>query len=380
MKTIKRNISIPENSFFLFGPRGTGKSTLLKQLFKDALYIDLLQYDVFTTYTTHPEHLQSVVDAPHGKKFVIIDEIQKVPELLNQIHALIEQRKDLLFIMTGSSARKLKKAGTNLLAGRAYKKTMHPFTASELGEHFVLEEALETGLIPVVFASKKRKDALKSYVELYLREEIMMEGLTRNVGNFSRFLEAISFSHGSQLNITNVARECLVERKTVESYIQILDDLMIGYKLPLFTKRAKRLLSSHPKFYFYDTGLYRALRPAGPLDTPAEIGGAALEGLVFQHLRAYIDRQNSDVKLSFWRTKSGNEVDFILYGESLFTAIEVKSSANIRPSDLNGLTSFGEDYNMAKKILLYRGKELLKRKGISIIPIELFLKNMKDYL
>lgn len=380
MKTILRDFVFPENSFFLFGPRGTGKSTLLTHLFKDALYIDLLQQDNFKLYTAYPERLEEVVKAAKNKTIVIIDEIQKIPELLNQIHFLIEQEKDKIFIMTGSSARKLKKAGTNLLAGRAYKKTMHPFTASELGEDFNLEDALATGLIPVVFASKKRGEALKAYVELYLREEVMMEGLTRNIGDFSRFLEAISFSHGSQLNITNVARECFVGRKTVESYVHILEDLMIAFRVPIFTKRAQRNLSQHPKFYFYDTGLYRALRPAGPLDTPEEIGGAALEGLVFQHLRAYIDHTQSDVNLFFWRTKSGNEVDFVLYGKEFFTAIEIKSSAQVRPSDFNGLHSFGEDYEMAKRVLIYRGKELFVRKGVTVVPAEIFLRNPAKYL
>jgi uncharacterized protein len=380
MQSLLREFHFPESNYFLFGPRGTGKSTLLLKTYKDAFYLDLLQHDNFRAYSAHPEKLREVIHGLEGKKIVIIDEIQRIPELLNQVHSLIENEKDILFIMTGSSARKLKKEGTNLLAGRAFKKSMHPFTASELGSLFSIEEALTTGLIPVIFSSKDKKEALKSYVDLYLREEVMMEGLTRNIGNFSRFLEVISFSHGSQININNIARESNIGRKTIESYVQILEYLMIAFRLPIFTKRAQRNLATHPKFYFYDTGLYMSLRPAGPLDTPEEIGGAALEGLVYQHLRAYIDHKNRYLSLYFWRTKSGNEVDFIIYGESLFAAIEIKSSSQIRKNDLNGLKSFGEDYDMATRILVYRGKEVFIRDGVMVVPAELFLKTPEKYL
>jgi uncharacterized protein len=199
-------------------------------------------------------------------------------------------------------------------------------------------------------------------------------------GNFSRFLEAASFSHGSQLNISNIARDCQIERKTVESYINILEDLLLAYRIPVFTKKAQRHLSTHPKFYFFDTGLYRKLRPSGLLDSVSEIGGAALEGLVFQHLRAFLDYSGIDSKIYFWRTKSGNEVDFVVYGRNIFTAIEVKSSVHLRPKDFNGLKAFGEDYEISKRIMLYRGKDKLLKNGILIIPAEEFLKNPGEFL
>ncbi len=377
---IKRAFVFPENSFFLFGPRGTGKSTILKETFPDALYIDLLKNEEFRVYSSYPEKIGEVVAANKDKKVVIVDEIQKVPDILSQIHLMMELYREKLFIMTGSSARKLKKEGTNLLGGRAYKKTMHPFTASELGSEFNLEQALEFGLIPVVYDSGDKNEALNAYIDLYVREEVMMEGLTRNIGNFSRFLESVSFSHGSQLNISNIARDCQIERKTVESYINILEDLLLAHRVPVFTKKAQRHLSTHPKFYFFDTGLYRKLRPSGPLDNTGEIGGAALEGLVFQHLRAFLDHRSIDSKIYFWRTKSGNEVDFVVYGKDVFTALEVKSSVNLRPKDFNGLKAFGEDYEISKRIMLYRGKDKLFKNGIMIIPVEEFLKKPEEFI
>lgn len=380
MEHIKRRTAVSNHHFFLLGPRGTGKSTLLKHNIKDALYIDLLLPDKFREYSSKPERLIEIVDAYPEKQDVIIDEIQKVPELLSVIHALIERKDNRRYIMTGSSARKLKKQSTNLLAGRAYKKIMHPFSAMELDTLFNLEDALQFGLLPVIVASENKKEALKAYVDLYIREEVMMEGLTRNIGNFTRFLEAISFSHGSVLNITNVAKDCGIGRKVVESYTAILYDLMIADKLEVFTKKAKRHLVSHPKFYFFDTGLYRELRPKGPLDIPEEIHGAALEGLILQNMRAELDFIDPSTEIFFWRTKSGSEIDFIVYGEKFFTAIEVKNSKTIRPNDLRALKAFREDYPESEAILIYRGQERIKRDGILILPAEDFLLDVTTFL
>ncbi|MEN8263046.1 MAG: AAA family ATPase [Nitrospirota bacterium] len=376
MEILSRFFNIENQSFFLFGPRGTGKSTFIKEAFPDALYLDLLQPDIYRSYNARPERLRESVFANINKKVIIIDEIQRIPELLGVVHSLIEEKKGLMFVLTGSSARKLKKTGVNLLAGRALMKHMHPFMAAELGSYFNLDEALNYGLIPLIMASSDRKSSLQAYIDLYIREEVQMEGLTRNIGNFSRFLEAISFSHGSVLNISNVARECHIERKVVESYITILEDLLLSYRIPVFSKRAKRVLSSQPKFYFFDTGVYRALRPAGPLDRPEEISGPGMEGLAAQHLRAWINYKKPDCRLYFWRTSSGNEVDFIVYGKDIFWALEVKNTANIRSKDLRSLKSFGQDYPEAKRIMLYRGEERLLRDDIIIQPCEAFLLDL----
>jgi predicted AAA+ superfamily ATPase len=376
MGHIKRFFKMPKQSFFLFGPRGTGKSTYLKKHFKNPILIDLLKPDVFRYYKAFPERLREILIANPEKKVVIIDEIQKVPELLDVVHSCIEEKKQIQFILTGSSSRKLKRKGVNLLAGRAILKHFHPFMASELKEKFSLNLALERGLLPLVWGSEAPKKVLKTYASLYLKEEVQEEGLVRNIGNFARFLEIISFSHASILNTTNIARECLIKRTTVENYIQILKDLLLGFTIDIFTKRAKRALSSHPKFYLFDAGVYNNFRPLGVLDDPLMIKGAALEGLIAQHLRAWIDFQEEEYKLYFWRTRSGLEIDFIIYGKDYFLAIEVKNNSHISSKDIKGLKAFKKDYPECRPILLFRGKEKIIHQGIECIPIEEFLPNL----
>ncbi len=376
---IKRDIIIPKTSFFLFGPRGTGKSTFVKNLIsKDSLYIDFLDPDTFRTYAAYPETLIKTVNAVSPVK-VIIDEVQKVPQILDVVHKIMEEKK-IQFILTGSGARKLKKEGADLLGGRALNCKMHPFTASELGKTFSIEKALQTGLIPVVDQSPEPSKTLSAYVDIYLREEIMAEGLVRNLGTFTRFLEIISYSHGTVLNVSNIGRECQTSRGIVTGYIDILEDLLLAYRLPVFAKRAKRKTASHPKFYLFDNGLYRRLRQRGPLDIESEISGPALEGLVGQHLRAYSDFSFPETRLYYWRSMAGNEVDFVLYGGKTFLAIEVKNAKILRPTDYNGLTSFGDDYPEAALILLYRGSVPMKHKNIYVVPVELFLKRPEDYI
>lgn len=376
MEIITRFFEPPDQSFFLFGPRGTGKSTLMNALFPNAIMVNLLHPDTFRTYSAHPEHLRERLLAETQAKTVIIDEIQKLPELLDLIHSLIEENAEWQFVLTGSSARKLKRTGVNLLAGRALLCALHPFMAAELGEKFSLDNVLQRGLLPVVLDAPDPEAVLNTYAALYLREEVQMEGLVRNIGSFSRFLEAVSFSHASQLNVSNVARECGVERKTVEGYVQILEDLLLSFRLNVFTKRAQRALVAHPKFYLFDTGVYRTLRPRGPLDRPEEIDGHALEGLIAQHLRAWVDYTNRDCNLYYWRTRSGTEVDFVLYGADVFAAIEVKNTARIQSRDLKSLKTFQTDYPQCKTYLLYRGSERLLKEGVLCIPCSDFLSNL----
>jgi len=372
MTLISRFFQTPSRSFFLFGPRGTGKSTLMRSRFPEALWIDLLRPDILRSYLARPERLYEAVEG-HGKGHVIvIDEVQKTPQLLPVVHSLLEEKRGLQFVLTGSSARKLKRVGTDLLAGRALKCSLHPFMAAELGKSFSFTHALRYGLLPLIQDEPNPEEILQAYVSLYLQEEIQAEGLVRNLENFVRFLEAISFSHGSLLNTANIARECEVKRKTVENYLHILEDLLLAYQLPVFTKRAQRELTAHPKFYLFDTGVFRALRPRGPLDRTEEIEGAALEGLVAQHLRAWNDYSRDKHTLSFWRTRSGVEVDFIIYGPKGFWAVEVKNSKRIFPRDTKPLEAFLKDYPMAKAILLYRGQEYLRQKNVLCIPCEDF--------
>ncbi len=377
MELYDRFFKAPKSSFFLFGPRGTGKSTWTSSAHPEALTINLLEPDLFRSYSARPERLREILQGNTGKQTIVIDEIQRVPELLGLIHQMIEEDPSRQFILTGSSSRKLKRTGVDLLAGRAVLKTLHPFMAAELGDAFSLEKALIFGLVPLVFSSSDPDDVLRSYAALYLKEEVQAEGIVRNIGQFSRFLESISFSHGSILNVSAVARECEVERKTVVGYVQILEDLLLGYRIPVFRKRAGRATIDHPKFYYFDAGVFRSIRPKGPLDRPEEISGAALEGLVAQHLRAWISYGGDRNSLSFWRTRAGAEVDFVIYGDDGLWAIEVKNGAKFHDSDLRGLRSFQAEYPEARAILLYRGRERAVRHGIFILPCDEFLKELR---
>ena len=376
METIPRNLKTLSSSFFLFGPRGTGKSTWLRQHFPEALWIDLLDPREQRIFRAHPEHLLERLMGVPERTLVVIDEIQKVPTLLDVIHRLIEEQRNVRFVLTGSSARKLRRGASNLLAGRLLQAEMHPFLASELGKDFELQQALRFGLIPLIWQAEDPAATLQAYVDLYLREEVQAEALVRDLGAFARFLEAISFAHGSLLNLSAVARECQIQRKTVEGYLGVLEDLLLCFRIPVFSKRAKRQLIAHEKFYYFDVGVYRALRPAGPLDQPEEIEGISLEGLVAQHLRAWIAYRNLGERLYFWRTKSGSEVDFVVYGNDCFFAWEVKRSTSAHSVDLRSLKSFRQDYPEAEVALLYFGQQSLEIDGIPVIPCEKFLKTL----
>jgi len=373
---LARHFQEPEQSFFLFGPRGVGKSTLLKILHPDALWVDLLRPQVLRTYLARPEYLYELIEGNPDKHIVIIDEIQKAPSLLAIVHSLIEEKRYLKFILTGSSARKLKRTSADLLAGRALKRVLHPFMACELHSEFSLARSLSEGLLPLVVRGKNAADILETYILLYLQEEVQAEGLVRNLESFSRFLEVVSFSHGSLLNITNIARESEIKRKTVENYLDILKELMLADTIDVFSKRAQRQLSAHPKFYLFDSGVFYHLRPKGFLDKPAEIEGLALEGVVFQHLRAWCDYTSKKHEVYFWRTRAGLEVDFIIYGEMGLWAIEVKHAQRISSADLTGLKAFSVDYPEAVSIFLYQGHECLKRDNIWCVPCERFLKTI----
>ena len=367
-------------SFFLLGPRGTGKTWWTRHRFPAALRVDLLDPVTLREMAARPERLRELIAGNPGCRDIVIDEVQKLPELLEVVHGVIERKIDARFVLTGSSARKLRRAGVNLLGGRAAHLSMHPYMAAELGQDFSLDGALRYGMLPVVQGSQDRENQIQAYSGVYLREEVQAEGLVRNVGSFARFMEAVSFSHGSVLNLSNVSRECQVNRATLEGYLSILEDLLLAWRLPVFTRKAKRELASHPKFYFFDTGVFRSNRPKGPLDAPAEIEGAALEGLVAQHLRAWCAYSSGQHSMHYWKTRSNVEVDFVVYGDSHFYALEVKNTAQIRPADLQGLKSFGEDYPESSRYLIYRGTERMVRDGILCLPCEEFLMGLKpDY-
>lgn len=363
--------------FFLLGPRGTGKTLWSAHHYPRALRIDLLDPETLRLLSARPERLTELAEGNRDRPQIIIDEVQKLPALLEVVHLLIERRTGQQFILTGSSARKLRRQGVNLLGGRAVQKHLHPYVAAELGRRFSLATALRQGMLPLVWAADNPADTLRAYNGLYLREEVQMEGLVRNAGSFARFLEAMSFSHASVLNLSNVARECQVSRKTVEGYVEILEDLLLGFRLPVFAQRAQRALATHPKFYYFDPGVFRANRPSGPLDSPSEIDGLALEGLVAQHLRAWCDYSAGNHRLYYWQTRSQVEVDFVVYGESGLHVVEVKNSTQVRPEDLRALRNFAADYPQSTRYLVYRGKERFRRNDVLCLPADEFLLGLR---
>ena len=373
MDFLGRFFRIPERSCFLFGPRGTGKSTLLRERLPDALHLDLLDPALHRSLSARPERLRELLAGAPNVGTVVIDEIQRVPELLTVVHAVMEEPARRRFVLTGSSARKLRRGGVDLLGGRALNCTLHPFMAAELPT-FDLDEAQKFGLLPLVVGSDDRAATLDAYASLYVDQEVRAEGLTRNTGNFVRFLEAVSFSHGTQLNVSSVARDCEIERKVVAGYLGILEDLLLAFRLPVFRRRAKRALVVHEKLYLFDAGVFRSLRPRGPLDAPEEIAGQALEGLVAQHLRAWAAYSQHDAEVFYWRTQGGTEVDFVVYGESGIQAFEVKNAARVYRRDLRPLKAFRDDYPEAEAAVLYRGRDRLEIDGIRCLPVADFLR------
>lgn len=357
-----------DKSFFLFGPRGTGKTTWLKKTFPNALYIDLLDSEIYNDLLARPHRLGALIPE-YWKELVILDEVQRVSALLHEVHRLIETR-GLKFALTGSSARTLARKDVNLLAGRALTSFLYPLTATELGADFSLHHALQYGHLPSTFHEQDPRRYVESYVTTYLREEVQQEGLTRNLGAFTRFLETASFSQAQLLNMSAVARECAVHRKVAEHYFSILYDLRIAMQIPVFVKKAKRRMVAHPKFYFFDAGVYRAIRPQGPLDTPEDIDGAALETLVVQEMMAMNDYRGFGYQMYFWRTAGGQEVDLVLYGARGIVAIEVKRSARVTNDTLKGLSAFLHEYPMASAYLLYGGDRASWEGNIRILPVD----------
>jgi len=358
-----------KQSYFLFGPRGTGKSSWVQKAYPKATYIDLLEDEIYRRLLARPGSLSDLL--PASPSCVILDEVQKVPAILDEVHRLIEKRK-IQFILTGSSARKLKKQSANLLAGRALTYSLFPLTARELGPDFNLKKALRFGTLPMAVTSEDPKKYLESYVNTYLKEEVEQEGLTRQLGSFARFLETASFSQAAPLSISQIATESQVHRKVVEDYFSILRDLLLSYELPIFTKRSKRELMTKRKFYFFDVGLYRTLRPKGPLDSDSELTGPAFETLCLQELLSLNHYLQTGYNFFHWRTRKHQEVDLILYGENGFLAFEFKSGARLRETDFETLHLFQQDYPEAELYLVYGGIEKRIHKGIQILPAKEF--------
>lgn len=366
------------HSLFIFGPRGTGKTSWLKQHFPGALYFDLLNDDIYTELSARPTRLNDRIP-PSYNDWVIIDEVQKIPAILNEVHRLIESRQ-VRFILTGSSARKLRQQGVNLLAGRALIYHMHPLTCQELGNDFNLGRSLAYGHLPMAVKSASPQKYLSSYVATYLREEVLQESLTRNIALFTRFLETASFSQGEIISYTAISREIGSNRHTINNFFDILEDLLIAYRLPVFSKRAKRELITSPKFYYFDVGVYRNIRPMGPLDLGAEIDGPALETLFLQEARAYNDYFDLGYHFYYWRTRDQKEIDFVLYGNKGFFAFEIKRKTRLDKKDFKALHTFVEDYPQVTPYLLYGGQESYHEGRIKVVPYAQMLQLLMTVL
>ena len=371
------NISLPERqSAFLWGPRKAGKSTYLKTNFPKSVVYDFLQTDLFFEFSKQPSLLRErllaknddILDHP-----VILDEVQKVPQVLDEVHWLIEN-KGLRFILCGSSARKLKRGKANLLGGRAWRYEMFPLVTAELGD-LNLVRVLNRGMIPDHYLRENHKKALKAYTQDYLKEEVFDEGLTRNIPAFSRFFDAMGYPHGELTNYSNIARECGVDSKTVKEYYQILVDTLLGKMVAPFKRRQDRqVISRTSKFYLFDVGVAGSITKRHLEEEKGELFGKAFEHFIFLELSAYNAYKELDYEINLWRTKSGLEVDFILArGE---VAIEVKGTSRVDKRDLRSLNTFIDQYSPRKSFIVCNEREERVHGKIQIMPWRKFLYDL----
>jgi predicted AAA+ superfamily ATPase len=362
---------VKNKSLFLMGPRQTGKSSLLKKVFSDSYKIDLLRNDEFLRYQKDPGLLIREFESKKKTELILIDEIQRLPDLLNDVHYLIEQTNHH-FLMTGSSARKMKKVGTNLLGGRAGRIIMHPFIRAELNAKFSLNKALSFGLLPSVYFNENPKNKLNDYVGLYLKEEILSEGLTRNLPAFSRFLESAAAMNGKMINYTKIANDAQIPPSSAYEHFKVLEDTLIAKEVISFNKTNIRKAISTSKFYFFDIGVVRSILGRGQITSSDADYGDTFEAYIFQELSAYTSyNQLSDIK--YWRSKSNYEVDFIFDNR---IAIEVKTTKKVNSSDLKGLKALAEEKLLKKYILISFDKKNQFFEGVDCLYWEDFLDQL----
>jgi len=357
-------------SAFLWGARQTGKSTLLKKLYPDSLYFDLLLSSEYGRFVSNPSLLSEIVTAGKISGPVIIDEIQRLPSLLNDIQWLIVN-KNIQFILSGSSPRKIIRSGGNLLGGRAQRHELYPLVSVEIDD-FDLLRALNAGLLPRHYLSSRPDKLISSYIGSYLRDEIQAEAKLRNIASFSKFLEAAAFSNGEMVNYSNIASDCGVSSPTVKEYFQILEDTMTGRFLPSYQKNPKRRVILAPKFYYFDIGIANHLLKRGRIHQDSEGYGKAFEHFIYHELYSHSHYSGKDYTLSYWRTTSQLEADFILGDHEV--AIEVKSAKIIAPRHLKGLKSFAEEYTVKKSFLVCNEMYVRKVGEILILPWKVFLE------
>jgi len=373
-----RLLAPPRGSFFLFGPRGAGKSTWLRTTFPKAHRIDLLDESLYQSYLADVREFAGELRTLAPGSLVLLDEVQRLPALLNEVHRHIEDRR-LRFVLCGSSARKLKTAGTNLLAGRAVRRHLHAFLPEELGKDFALDEALRFGTLPVVWTAPDRGEALAAYAQLYLKEEVQAEALVRNLPGFARFLPVAALLHGQVVNVAGIARDAGAARTTVTAYLEILEDTLLAYRLPAFEARLRVRERRHPKLYWADPGLPRAMkRQLGP--PAAEERGPLFEGWVASVLRSYRDYAGLFDDWGYWAAGKGSsvEVDFVLRRGGELVALEARSGQKVFEADLRGLRAMAELPRLTRRLLVYRGDRPQKTAdGIDILPVGAFLAQLE---
>ena len=356
---------------FLWGPRKTGKTTLLRQRFPEAKFYDLLNTEVKMRLLLHPERLREEVLSQNWKR-VVIDEIQKVPSLLDEVHWCIENTPTQ-FILCGSSARKLRHGAANLLGGRAWRFELFPLTTKEIG-HSNLDRILNHGLVPKHYLEERPERSLRSYVLDYIQEEIQAEALTRNIPAFAKFLDAAALTHGALINYSNIARDCGVNAKTVREYYQILEDTLLGHTLEPWRKTKNRRLIETAKFYFFDVGVRRALTGMHLIQKGTEEFGQAFEHFLIEEIRAYLSYHEKDLPLSFWRTSTGLEVDLVI--GDLEVALEFKATENVKQEHLKGLLALMDDQPVKQAVLVCLEKEARKTQNILILSWEKFCQRL----
>lgn len=372
MERFQRVIEEAQKSFFLFGARGTGKSTWLKQRFSDAKWVDLLDEGLYQSYLARPEEFAQLIEATPTKQTIVIDEIQRLPNLLNEVHRFIE-RDQRRFILCGSSARKLKRAGVNLLAGRATRRHMYPFLPEELANDFNLEKVLRFGSIPLIWQSEDQKEALEDYAQMYLREEIQAEAIVRNLPAFARFLPVAALMHGQVLSISSLARDVGAHRNTVASYIEVLEDTLLAFRLPAYQANLRVKEKKHPKFYFIDPGIVRALKK-NLYPVTQEERGSLFEGWFINYIKAIGEYKKLFDEIAYWSpTNTKFEVDLLIRRGKEMIAIEIKSSSRLRKEDFYGLEAIAKLKGLKHRILIYNGNEIRKKDHIDIIPIDQFI-------
>ena len=376
-----RGLHLPEagrETFFLWGPRQTGKTTLLRQSYSDATWVDLLKADEYRRYLERPELLREELIARPRPGQVVIDEVQKVPALLDEVHWLHENRR-IRFALCGSSARKVRRGAANLLGGRAVRYELHGLTAAEIGKPFDLVRLLNHGYLPSIYESGRPDRLLASYVGDYLKEEVAAEGLVRNLPVFSAFLNAAALSDGDLVNFANIARDCGVSGHTVKGHFGILEDTLLGRWLPAYTKRPKRRVVAAPKFYFSDVGVVNHLARRGELQSGGELFGKAFENWVHHELVAHNAYRERAVDLSYWRLASGIEVDFIV--GNMAVAIEAKATARITADHLKGLRHLRDDHPRVRRIVVcLEPRRRRTEDGIEILPVTAFTEDVQALL